>query len=152
FEVGPVFRAEACSTNRHASEFTSVDVELSWIDGPDELLDLEEALLREALGVVRVRHGAEVEAVLGAPVAVPDTPIPRLTVDEAARIAGEPDAGGRLTHQAEQALCKHAHRTSGHSFVFVTGYPADERPFYTHQGDGTGATRSFDLLWGGMEV
>ena len=32
FEIGPVFRAEPSLTPRHAAEFTSVDVELSWID------------------------------------------------------------------------------------------------------------------------
>jgi aspartyl/asparaginyl-tRNA synthetase len=152
FEVGPVFRAEACTTNRHASEFTSVDVELSWIGSEHELMDLEEALLRAALGAVRDRHGREVEQVFGVPVEVPETDIPRLDLARVAAVLGDDRAvTGRLTHRDEQALCKHARRLSGHSLVFVTGYPERERPFYTHH-DGAGGTRSFDLLWGGMEV
>jgi aspartyl/asparaginyl-tRNA synthetase len=154
FEVGPAFRAEAAATNRHATEFTSFDVELSWIDSPGELMDLEEDLLRHALGVVRDVHGAEIEEVFGVPVEVPEAPIPRLALADAADLVG--GRGGRLTHQAEQALCREARRRSGHSLVFVTGYPAADRPFYTHRGEGDpgadGATRSFDLLWGGMEV
>jgi aspartyl/asparaginyl-tRNA synthetase len=147
--VGPAFRAESTVTNRHATEFTALDVEASWIESPDELMDLEEDLLRHALGVSRDVHGDEVEDVFGVPVEVPEAPIPRLAAD-----AGSPAlrrSGGRLTHQAEQALCKQARATSGHSFVFITGYPAGDRPFYTMQ-DADHRTRSFDLLWGGMEV
>jgi aspartyl-tRNA synthetase len=144
FEVGPVFRAEPCTTNRHASEFTSFDVELSWIESEHDLMDLAEEILVSALTAVRDRHGAEIAERFGVPVEVPEGGIPRLTLDEGQT--------GRLTHQAEQALCKHARRRSGHSLVFITGYPAPDRPFYTHRGDGAGATRSFDLLWGGMEV
>ena len=32
FEVGPAFRADPSFTSRHATEFTSVDSEISWID------------------------------------------------------------------------------------------------------------------------
>ena len=32
FEIGPVFRAEPSLTPRHAAEFTSVDVELAWVE------------------------------------------------------------------------------------------------------------------------
>ena len=32
FEIGPVFRANPSFTSRHDTEFTSVDVEISWID------------------------------------------------------------------------------------------------------------------------
>jgi aspartyl/asparaginyl-tRNA synthetase len=149
FEVGPVFRAEPCTTNRHASEFTSFDVELSWIESEHDLMDLAEDLLRHALTAVRDRHGAEIAERFGVPVEVPDGGIPRLALDGA--VPHVP--AGRLTHRAEQALCKEARRRSGHSLVFITGYPAADRPFYTHRGEeSAGPTRSFDLLWGGMEV
>jgi len=41
----------------------------------------------------------------------------------------------------------------GHEFVFVTDYPVSVRPFYhmRHEGDPT-LTKSFDLLWKGLEV
>lgn len=155
YEVGPVFRAEAAHTNRHATEFTCLDVEQSWLEETGALMDLAEALLREMLSAVRERHGDEVLRTLGLPVEVPDTPIPRLPLALARQL--HPDlAGGRLPHQAEQLLCKHARELSGHSFVFVTDYPAADRPFYTrHREDVPGTpplTCSFDLLWRGMEI
>lgn len=159
FEVGPVFRAESAQTNRHATEFTCLDVEQSWLEDTGALMDLAEALLREMLSAVRQRHGAEVMRSLDLPVEVPETPIPRLPLALARQLNPEL-AGGRLTHQAEQLLCKHARELSGHSFVFITDYPAADRPFYTRhrdaasgqEGQGAPLSCSFDLLWRGMEI
>jgi aspartyl-tRNA synthetase len=68
------------------------------------------------------------------------------------------ESGSRLLHRAEQALSKYAQERYGHSFVFLTGYPADSRPFYTMRDDGPRdaarpvTSRSFDLLWRGIEL
>jgi len=159
FEVGPVFRAENAITNRHATEFTCVDVELSWINSHEDLMDLEEDLLRHALRVVGVAHGAEIERICGVAVEMPDGRIPRIPVSVALELAGEPidQAGPRLTHQAEQLVCRYARERYGSSFVFLTDYPARDRPFYTmHEAEESETafirSRSFDLLWRGLEV
>jgi aspartyl/asparaginyl-tRNA synthetase len=148
FEVGPVFRAEPAVTNRHATEFTGIDIELSWIDSAADLMALEEELLRHALGVVRDIHGDDIRRYRGIDVEVPAGPIPRVPVAEAAETFGT----GRLTHRDEQALCKRMRDRHGHSFVFLVDYPAPERPFYTMRDDTAGTSRGFDLLWRGIEV
>ncbi|MBX3094661.1 MAG: aspartate--tRNA(Asn) ligase, partial [Cryobacterium sp.] len=38
FEIAPAFRADPSFTSRHATEFTSVDAELSWIDSHDDVM------------------------------------------------------------------------------------------------------------------
>ena len=53
FEIGPVFRANPSFTSRHDTEFTSVDVELSWIDSHEDVMAFEEAWLAYVLGVVK---------------------------------------------------------------------------------------------------
>ena len=45
FEVAPCFRAEKSYTNRHATEFTSFDVEFSYINSYEDVMDLEEDLI-----------------------------------------------------------------------------------------------------------
>ena len=45
FEIGPVFRANPSFTSRHDTEFTSVDVELSWIDSHEDVMAFEERWL-----------------------------------------------------------------------------------------------------------
>ena len=45
FEVGPAFRAEPSFTIRHLTEFMSLDVEMAWIDGIEDLMDLLEDII-----------------------------------------------------------------------------------------------------------
>src|SRR4029077_2799346 len=57
FEVGPVFRANPSFTSRHDTEFTSVDVEISWIESHEDVMAFEEAWLAHTLQVVADEHG-----------------------------------------------------------------------------------------------
>jgi aspartyl-tRNA synthetase len=157
FEIGPVFRAEPSDTNRHAAEFSCLDVELSWIESHHELMDLEESLIRGALDHIADRHGDAIERQFGVPVERLTAPIPRVPYAEALRIVERSRSAGpttgRITFSDEQVLCKALRRQSGASFVFVTEFPAEERPFYTMAGvDGDRSSRSFDLLWRGIEI
>ena len=61
FEIGPVFRANPSHTSRHDTEFTSVDVELAWVDSHETVMEFEEQFLSYILGVVAEEHGAEIE-------------------------------------------------------------------------------------------
>ncbi|MCW5945192.1 MAG: aspartate--tRNA(Asn) ligase, partial [Cryobacterium sp.] len=42
FEIAPAFRADPSFTSRHATEFTSVDMELSWIDSHENVMRIHE--------------------------------------------------------------------------------------------------------------
>jgi aspartyl/asparaginyl-tRNA synthetase len=144
FEVAPVFRAEPSFTSRHSTEFTSVDVELAWVDGLEDVMDFEERMLAHVLTAVAAEHDL--------PVTVPSVPFPRITMAEAKKVLGEPE-GGDLNPEGERQVGAHVARESGHEFVFVTHYPSSVRPFYHMRPDGQPeSTLSFDLLWKGMEI
>ena len=49
FEIGPVFRANPSFTSRHDTEFTSVDMEISWIDSHEDVMAVEERWLAHVL-------------------------------------------------------------------------------------------------------
>src|SRR5579859_589059 len=49
FEIAPVFRADPSFTSRHATEFTSVDMEMSWINSHLDVMDFEERWLHHIL-------------------------------------------------------------------------------------------------------
>ena len=51
FEIGPVFRADPSFTSRHATEFTSVDIEVSWIDSHEDIMDIQEQLMVRAISL-----------------------------------------------------------------------------------------------------
>ena len=42
--------------------------------------------------------------------------------------------------------------TYGHDFVFITDYPHEIRAFYHMRDDETGLTKSYDLLYNGVEI
>jgi nondiscriminating aspartyl-tRNA synthetase len=158
FEVGPVFRANPSFTSRHDTEFTSVDVEISWIDSHEDVMSFEEAWLAHVLGVVKDRHGQQIEATFGAEVVVPAVPFPRVTLEDAKellRSAGHDAPGPQddLDPPSERALSEIVREQHGHEFVFVCDYPTTVRPFYhMRYADRPTVTKSFDLLWRGIEL
>ncbi|HEX4435178.1 MAG TPA: aspartate--tRNA(Asn) ligase [Solirubrobacteraceae bacterium] len=158
FEVGPVFRANPSFTSRHDTEFTSVDMELSWIDSHEDVMSVEERWLAHVLGAVAESHGEQIKETFGTEVVVPSLPFPRITLEDAKemlRVQGHnvPGAGHDLDPPSERALSALIVERHGHEFCFVTDYPASVRAFYhmRHEDDPT-LTKSFDLLWRGIEL
>ncbi len=158
FEIGPVFRANPLVTSRHDTEFVSVDVEMSWIDSHEDLMDIEERWLCHVVAAVARAHGDDVERLFGTSVRVPETPFPRITMAEAQEIVAgrghRPTAAeGDIDAEGERMLAEHVAEVHGHPLVFVTEYPEAVRPFYHMRlSDGSELTRSFDLLWNGLEI
>ncbi len=159
FEIGDVFRAEPSFTSRHATEFTSVDMEMSWIESHDDVIAFEERWLQAVLQVVKDEHGKAIADTFGVEVAVPTTPFPKVTMDEAHAILKEQgytlpaETKGDLDPQGERLVNEYTRQKFSHEFVFVTDYPTAVRAFYSmwHENDPT-KTKSFDLLWKGIEV
>lgn len=157
FEVGPVFRAEPHQTSRHINEYTSLDFEMGFIESHEDVMALEIHLLRHIVESLAAGRSYELE-LLGAKLPAPPESIPSVTLDEAHEIAsaaagrdftGEPD----LEPEEERLLCRHSAEQWGSEFVFVTHFPTSKRPFYTMDDPAVpGKTRSFDLLFRGLEV
>ncbi len=76
FEIGPVFRANPSFTSRHDTEFTSVDMELSWIDSHEDVMAVEERWLAHVLAAVADSHGEQIAETFGTEVIVPTLPFP----------------------------------------------------------------------------
>ena len=160
FEIGPVFRADPSFTSRHATEFTSVDMEMSWIDSHADVMELEERWLRHILEQVQEKHGTEIKSFYDTEVVIPEIPFPKFSMAEAQEILRReghtPPADtrtGDIDPQGERVLCEYVQRELRHEFVFITDYPKDIRPFYhMRYADQPGITKSFDLLWKWMEI
>lgn len=173
FEVGPVFRANPSFTSRHDTEFTSVDVELAWIDSHEDVMAFEEAWLAHVFAAVREAHGDALAETFGVETVVPATPFPRVSLQEAKEMLkdaghGAPGPDEDLDPPSERALAALIAERHGHEFVFVTDYPVAVRPFYHMRYAEPGAadpaldpkdpanparlTKSFDLLWKGIEI
>lgn len=158
FEVAPAFRADPSFTSRHATEFISVDAEMSWVTSHEDVMRMHEQLLVAGLTAVAEKHGAEIQAAFGIEVTVPTLPFPRIPLAEAhsiltARGYTVPRADGDLDPEGERKLSEYVKEQYGHEFVFVTDYTANIRPFYhmRHEGD-AGLTKSYDLIFNGTEI
>ena len=158
FEIGPVFRANPSFTSRHDTEFTSVDVEIAWIDSVEDVMKLEEEWLNYIFSRVKEELGEEIKNLFNIEVEVPSLPFPRLKMPEAREIVAKtghkigPDYEGELDPEGEKIVADHVKKELGHDFVFVTDYPAAIRAFYHMRDEDNKTTKSFDLLYKGLEV
>ena len=158
FEIGPVFRANPSFTSRHDTEFTSVDVEIAWIDSHDDVMSFQERWLAHVLAVVKDVHGEQIEQTFDTELIVPALPFPRVTLEHAKELLREAghDAPGPehdLDPPSERALSAIVKEKHGNEFAFVTDYPTSVRPFYhMRYPDRPTVTKSFDLLWRGIEL
>jgi len=159
FEIGPVFRANKSHTSRHDTEFTSVDMELSWVNSHEDVMQMEETWINYFMSEIVAKHGDEIFDKYGVETKVPTLPFPRVTMDEAYRILESQgysvprEHKGDLDPEGERRLAKYIKDNFNHDFIFVTEYPTKARPFYHMRfEDRPNTTKSFDLLWKGLEV
>ena len=158
FEVGPVFRAEKSFTNKHATEFTGFDVELSYISSFRDVMDEEAGLLQYALKAVRDAYGDEIKELYGREVVVPELPFPTMKLcdvyaelKERYGYTVEEGEMNDLTTDAEHLCEKLSMEKFGHEFLFVTDYGPEKRAFY-HMRDENGNPLGYDLIWRGTEI
>jgi aspartyl-tRNA synthetase len=147
FMVGPVFRAELSFTTRHMTEFTGWDFEMAYIKDHHEVMDMEEGMLKA--GFAKLAEAGLVDAPI-------TTPFARISLADAKaklQAAGiTSDKAGDLSPDEERGLCKIMKEETGSDFVFVTDYPPATRAFYHMRDAETGLTKSFDLLYKGVEI
>lgn len=156
FEIAPVFRAEKFDSSRHLNEYTSVDFEMGFIHGFEEIMDMEERMISYTMAFLKEHYQKELELLK---VQLPEMiPIPRVKFMEAKEMIAK--AYGReikdfedFEPQEEKLLCELMRKNTGSEFVFVTHYPSKKRPFYAMEAaENTEETLSFDLLFRGLEV
>lgn len=156
FEVGPVFRAEPHATVRHLSEYTSLDVEIGFIEGPQEVAAVAVEMIRAMSEAVARQCGSELSRLGAAPPRIPEE-VPSLTFAEARRLVAAagvgPGQAPDLAPAEERWLGAWAAETFASELLAVYGYPREKRPFYTmpHPQEPT-STNSFDILWRGTEL
>ena len=82
FEVAPAFRAENSNTNRHTTEFTSFDLEFSYIKDFTEVMDLEEEMLIAGLTKVKELYGEKIKEMFNEEIIIPTRPFPRIKLQD----------------------------------------------------------------------
>ncbi|MGG7057349.1 aspartate--tRNA(Asn) ligase [Clostridium tertium] len=154
FEVAHVYRAEEHNTSRHLNEYVSMDLEFGFIKDEYDIINLEEELIKYILNSIEEK-GMKYLELLNAMLPKINGNIPRIELNEAIRIIGEKynkrDLEGDLDPEGEKLICKYAKEELGCDFIFITNYPREKRPMYAMP-LGEEGTRSFDLLFRGVEI
>ena len=157
FEVAPCFRAENSNTNRHATEFTSFDIEFANINSYQDVMDLEEDLLIEGLKAVKEKYGDLIKEKYNVDVVIPTKPFPRIKLEDLYEKLHEkygyeiPDHDvGDMNAETEKLTSKFAMEEYGHEFIFVTDFSKTKRAFYHMRKDDV--PQGYDLIWKGTEI
>ena len=156
FETAPVFRAEKHNTKRHLNEYTSLDFEMGYIDGYEDIMAMETGFLQYTMELLSKEYAKELKMLN---ITLPNVDkIPAVRFDEAKQKVSE--KYGRkipnpydLEPEEEALIGKYYKEECGADFVFITHYPSKKRPFYAMDDpeDAT-YTLSFDLLFHGLEI
>lgn len=157
FEVAPCFRAENSNTNRHATEFTSFDLEFANINSYEDVMKVEEELLVAGLTAVKEKYGDLIKERYGIDVVIPTTPFPRIKLQDLYKELSEkynykvPDHDiGDMNAETEKLTSRYAMDVYGHEFIFVTDFSKTKRPFYHMRKEGI--PQGYDLIWRGTEI
>lgn len=157
FTTPKIFRGEKHSTSRHLSEYSSLDFEMGFINDHTDVMTVLEKVVRNIVRRANEMH-REMFKIFKTESPLLAEKIPVLKLKKAQEILekefsikclGEPD----LEPEHERVICGWAKARHHSDFVFVTHYPVSKRPFYTYEDeDDKGFTKSFDLLFRGLEI
>lgn len=156
FEAAPVFRAEKHNTTRHLNEYTSLDFEMGYIKGFEDIMAMETEMLRYVFKFLKENYAKELKLLEAD---LPDLEkIPAVRFDEAKVLVSEKynrkiKNPYDLEPEEEVLIGKYFKEEFNSDFVFVTHYPSKKRPFYAMDDPADPKfTLSFDLLYKGMEI
>lgn len=156
FEIAPVFRAEHHDTSRHLNEYTSMDLEMGFIDGFEDIMNMETGALKYIMQLLKTDYAKEV-ALLKADIPEIES-IPCIKFMDAKELIikkfkYQPTDMKDFDPTEEELIGKYAKKELNSDFIFVTHYPSKKRPFYTMDDpEDPEFTLSFDLLFRGLEI
>lgn len=156
FETAPVFRAEKHNTKRHLNEYTSLDLEMGYIRGFQDIMEMETGFLQYTMDLLQREYDRELTLLN---VRLPKTDrIPQVRFDRAKELVAEKYHRKirnpyDLEPEEEMRIGQYFKEEMDADFVFVTHYPSRKRPFYAMDDPEDPAfTLSFDLLFQGLEI
>lgn len=156
FSVNQIFRAEPSVTTRHLTEATSLDAEFGFINDWQEVLEMQEYVVKFIFNAVQTKCADELALYNATLPTIPDK-IPTLKLRQAQEIIFS--RTGRdcreekdLAPEDEREICTYAKEELGSDLIFITHFVTAKKPFYVAPDpeDPTYAY-SVDLLGRGVE-
>jgi len=135
--------------------YERVDYEMGFIEDEHDIMDVEERFIKTLFSIINGKCG-HILRMYGRDLPVPEK-IPRIPVSEACSILeseyGKKTKGFDLDPEGEKLICEWTKKEHDCELLFLTEYPRSKRPVYTMPiEENTNFTRSFDLLFRGLEI
>jgi aspartyl-tRNA synthetase len=143
FCIVPIFRAEKFNTLYHLNQATSLDVEIAFADYNDAMNYLEKFFISTLERIVNENYKDLIE--LKVKLEIPQK-IERVKYEEIVEEL-KINFGEDLKREHEEKICE----IFGEA-VFVTDFPLSLRPFYTMPNEDGKTSKSFDLIYKGLEI
>ena len=156
FEIAPVFRAEHHDTSRHLNEYTSMDLEMGFINSFEDIMNTEIGALKYIMNLLKTEYAEEIELLHADIPEITEVPVMKFMDAKELlmkKFKYKPQDMKDFDPAEEELLGKYAKKEFNSDFIFITHYPSKKRPFYTMD-DPTDPeyTLSFDLLFRGLEI
>jgi nondiscriminating aspartyl-tRNA synthetase len=157
FEIAPAYRAELSATTRHVSEVTMLDIEMGFIEGHEDVLDMVQDMTYYALTKAYEQFADELKS-LNAPELVLKEKFPRYSVAQVHEMytkANSTDTTKEkdLIPDEERWICDYAKKNEGCEAVFVSKFPVEAMKFYHKVNPEDSSTVLWgDLLFRGLEI
>ncbi|MGC8580742.1 MAG: aspartate--tRNA(Asn) ligase [Thermoplasmata archaeon] len=155
FEISHAFRAEPSDTIRHLTEFTSLDIEMSYIDSSEDVRNILEKMILYVVNAISAKNMDMVNS-LGIEVPKMITPFPRVQYDECKNMLLQKGINvSDIGSEEEKILGQIISEKYGADFYFITDFPVEVKKttFYAKRLDNNPTlTGYFDLEFRGMEI
>lgn len=158
FEIGHSYRAEPSATTRHLTELTMLDIEMGFVSGHDEVLDMVGDMTASVLKRIYDEHGDDLKS-LNAPELklAADGKVPRFTIAQIHEMytkATKTDTTAEkdLIPDEERWISDYARKELGTDLVYAVRFPIEAGKFYHKMDPEDGTVLWGDLLFRGLEI
>ncbi|HAC56628.1 TPA: aspartate--tRNA(Asn) ligase [Candidatus Saccharibacteria bacterium] len=156
FEINHSYRAEPSATTRHLTELTMLDIEMGFVEGHDEVLDMVGSMTADVLTRVYDEHAADLKSLNAPELKLAEGAVPRFTVAQIhemySKATGTDTTTEKdLTPDEERWISDHARKQLGSDLVYAVDFPAVAGKFY-HKFKDDGTVAWGDLLFRGLEI
>ena len=157
YEIGPVYRAEPSTTTRHMSEYISIDGEMGFISGLEDICKFLNGMINQVCTKLWSEHKTELEKLQAKPIKLTEK-IPEIPLSELHELfykATNTDTRHEKdpTPAEERFASEYALKQFGSEAVYITEFPTSEMKFYHRKNKKNPkvADRA-DLIFRGVEI
>jgi nondiscriminating aspartyl-tRNA synthetase len=158
YEIGHSYRAEPSATTRHLTELTMLDIEMGFVGGHDEVLDMVGDMTQYALKKAYEEQAEELKSLNAPELKLPaDGKVPRFSIAQIHEMytkATKTDTTAEkdLIPDEERWISEYARKELGTDLVFATEFPIEAAKFYHKVDAENGVVMWGDLLFRGLEI